>query len=100
MGDLIRINFKTAEKIQDLNCDALASIIRENKLLNAIDEVLFNLDRIDGIIGNDNLLNHARKILDEAMKQNRYQYAKDNSEKTILEDIIPLFEENIPDEVA
>ncbi|OFW61917.1 MAG: hypothetical protein A2Z35_04930 [Actinobacteria bacterium RBG_19FT_COMBO_36_27] len=100
MGNLIRINFKTAERIQDLNCDAIASEVRENKLLNAIDEVLYNLDRRDGVLGNEPKLNHAIKILGEAIKQNRYQYHKDNAEKTILDDIIPLFPEHIPDEAA
>lgn len=100
MGNLIRINFKTAEHIQSLNSDAVASIVRENKLLNAINEVLYSLDRIDGIIGNDVLLNQARKVLDEAIKQNKYQYQKDNAEKTILDDVIPLFEEHIPDEAV
>ncbi|OFW47189.1 MAG: hypothetical protein A2163_04055 [Actinobacteria bacterium RBG_13_35_12] len=100
MGDLIRINFKTAERIQDLNCDALASIVRENKLLHAIDEVLYHLDRRDGVLGNEPKLNHAIKILDEAKKQNTYQYRKDNQEKTILDEIVPLFSEHIPDEAA
>ena len=100
MGELIKIDFKTGVKIQDLNSDAVASIVRENKLLNAIDEVLYNLDCLDGILNNCSLLNQAKKILDEAKKQNKYQYQKDNAEKTILDNVIPLFSEHIPDGAA
>jgi len=100
MGKLIKIKFSTAERIQDLNSDAVASIVRENRLLNAIDEVLYKLDKLDGILGNEPSLTHARKILKEAIRQNKYQYHKDNSEKIILDNVIPLFPEHIPDEVA
>ena len=100
MGKLIKIKFSTAERIQDLNSDAVASIVRENRLLNAIDEVLYHLDKLDGRLSNEPLLNQARTVLKEAMRQNKYQYHKDNSEKIILDNVIPLFEEHIPDEAA
>ena len=100
MGKLIKIKFSTAERIQDLNCDAVASIVRENRLLNAIDEVLYHLDKLDGILSNEPLLNHSREMLKRAMRQNKYQYHKDNSEKIILDNVIPLFPEHIPDEAA
>lgn len=100
MGKLIKLKFSTAERIQDLNSDAVASIVRENRLLNAINEVLYELDRLDEVLGNEPKLTHARKILGEAIRQNKYQYHKDNSEKTILDEVIPLFEEHIPDEAA
>jgi len=69
-------------------------------LLYAIDEVLLRLDRLDGVLRNEPKLTHARKILEKAIKQNKYQYLKDNGEKTILDRIVPLFEEHIPDEAA
>lgn len=100
MGNVIKIKFNTAERIQSLNSDAIASIIRENKLLNAIDEVLFELDKLDGVLGNEPKLTHARKILEEAIRQNKYQYRKDNSEKVILDNVIPLFPEHTPGEAA
>lgn len=93
MKNIVRIDFKKAELIQDLNCDALASIKAEHKLLNAISEVLTCLDRRDGILGNEPMIDHCRKILAQAIEANHYQHSKDDGERIVLDKVIPLFPE-------
>lgn len=99
-GKIVKIEFSKAEKIQDLNCAALASIRAEHKLLHAIRDVIRFIDKMDGVMKNEPHLEYCKKLLKKAISQNKYQHLKDHSEKVILENVIPLFEEWIPNEVA
>lgn len=93
-GNLISMKFNTAEKIQDLNSDAIASEKYEGKLLECLETVLEIIDARDGLLNNEYEILQAKKLLQGARQQNQYQYDKDHQEQLILDNVVPMFPEH------
>jgi hypothetical protein len=68
-------------------------VVEERKLL-ALRHNLVSIDARDGILGNDTHIKQCHKLIEEALKDNDYQLAKDRKEKEILEKVVPLFPES------
>jgi len=91
MGKLIKIDFKKAVKIQDYNCEAIASEKQEDKVLECLENVLDIIDARDGLLNNEWEITQAKKLLREARSQNRDQLHNDKAEQLVLEEEIPMF---------
>lgn len=91
MGKLIKIDFKKAVKIQDYNCEAIASAKTEDKVLECLENVLDIIDARDGLLNNEWEILQAKKLLREARNQNRDQLGNDKAEQLMLEEVVPLW---------
>ncbi|MFA5558106.1 MAG: hypothetical protein WDA59_01410 [Methanofastidiosum sp.] len=96
---VIPFPYKKFEEVDDLNQDAVWSIRQEHKLLWAIKGVLNYIDSLDGILHNESHLNHCKKLLEKAIKENESQNRLDSSEQKIL-DKVHVFPEHLKKESA
>ena len=94
-GNLITMKANTVDKLQDLNSDAVASEIREIRLLNALETVLDIIDARDGLLNNEFEIRQAKKLIVEAKEQNQYQYSKDHQEQLLLDNVVDMFPEHV-----
>ena len=93
--NVITVKFGTAEKIQDLNSEAVASAIREHEVLNSIMTCLDIHDSIDSVIGNEPLIEQAKKLIEKAREHNNYQLDKDQAEMKLLDNVVDMFPEHV-----
>ena len=93
-ANVISIKFNVAEKIQDCNCEALASEKQENRLLKALENIIEMIDLKDNVLGNEPEIEQAKKLIGEAREQNEYQFKKDHQEQLILDNVVPMFPEH------
>jgi hypothetical protein len=90
-NNVVYVDFKRMVKVQDFNCEALASAQHEDKLLTCLENLLEIIDQKDGIMGNEYDVEQAKKIARDARHANNYQYENDRSEQLILDTDIPMF---------
>jgi hypothetical protein len=93
---IVLFEYTEAEQLNDENCNERNSEVKENRLLIAIKSTLRTIDLRDGILDNDLILNNAKKVCEQAIKENEYQYQKNLSQQKILDKFID-FPEKLPD---
>jgi len=91
----ISIAYFKAEKISTLNITERKGEREINKLLAAVDSLLYALDLRDGELNNDIFLTQARRQVVEARDKTGYIYSKNLEQQEILSNVIPLFPEYI-----
>jgi len=93
---IIPFPYKKFEEVEDYNSNAIWSIRQEHKLLWAIRGVLNYIDGLDGKFYNEPHIEHCRKLLEKAIKENERQNNFDSSEQKIL-DKVYRFPEHLSD---
>lgn len=91
----IPIKYNLAEKVSNSNISECHGEREINKLLNAVDSLLYALDLRDGELDNDIFLSQARKQVRTALNKVGYIYSKNLEQQNILSNVIPLFPEYI-----
>ncbi len=89
-NNIIYVDFKRMVKVQDYNCEAIASASCEERLLTSLENVLESIDARDGVLNNDLTIMQAKKLVRQARGMNRDQLANDRSEQLILDTDIPF----------
>jgi len=84
---IIKFPLCKAEEIEDHNCEAILHGVNEHKDLYAIRSLLVTIDKRNGIEGDEPVLNHGLKIVDNAIERNEMQVHHDRQEQEILDDI-------------
>ena len=74
------------DELDNENCMERGSELRENRLLFAVKGTLTVIDRRDGILGNDLIINNAKKVCDMAIKENTDQYNRNLRQQRILDE--------------
>ena len=92
---VIPIVYKQAEKISNSNLSERHGEKEINKLLVAVDKLLYALDLRDGKLNNDIFLTQARRQVTQALGKVGYIYSKNLEQQNILSNVIPLFPEHI-----
>jgi hypothetical protein len=92
---VIPIIYNQAEKISNSNICEKNGEKEINKLLVAVDKLLYALDLRDGELNNDIFLTQARNQVTAALNKVGYIYAKNLEQQNILSNVIPLFPEHI-----
>lgn len=59
-GNVISMKFNQAEKIQDYNCEALASEKQEDRLLEVLENIIGMIDLKDNVSGNEPEIEQAK----------------------------------------
>jgi hypothetical protein len=91
----ISIIYSQAEKVSNSNISECHGEREINKLLNAVDSLLYALDMRDGELDNDIFLTQARRQVRAALNKTGYIYSKNLEQQNILSNVIPLFPEHI-----
>jgi hypothetical protein len=88
--NVIYVDFRKMERIEDHNCDAIAAGHQEHRKLAGIKTRLQRLDMLDGILGNEPTLTSCIREVEEAMEINHYQTGQDRLEQEILDKVVPI----------
>ncbi|MHB1275797.1 MAG: hypothetical protein ACYC0D_07895, partial [Candidatus Humimicrobiaceae bacterium] len=92
-NNVIYVDFKRMVKVQDYNCEAIASATTEEKILSKVDCIADIIDSLDGVMCNDPMIEQIKKLIREARSMNRDQLKNDKAEQLILDSDLPLFNE-------
>jgi hypothetical protein len=94
-GNLIKIKFNTAEKIQDLNSEAVACAVYGLKLLKSLESVLEIIDLRDRKLDNEPEIVQGKKLCSEAKGQFSGCFSFDKEEMRILDNVVDMFPEHV-----
>ncbi|MHB1125317.1 MAG: hypothetical protein ACYC0T_21745 [Ramlibacter sp.] len=94
-GNLITMKFNTAERIQDLNSEAVACAVYGLKLLKSLESVLEVIDMRDHKLDNEPEIVHGKKLCYEARDQFSSCFSYDKEEMRLLDNVVDMFPEHV-----
>lgn len=84
---VLKFPVKKVEEAEDLNCEAILEGVKEHKDLFAIRSLFVAIDKRNGIIGDEPMINHGMRVIDSAIERNEKQINHDRREQVIFDEV-------------